>query len=70
MVKNRDCEAMRQRDIRRRKKQELQKYKAFYSYEFTQEPEIVLSEAKQAVDEVDDEMNMALVNDFDLSLLE
>ena len=35
------------------------------------EPDIVLSfEAKQAVKEVDDEINMAYVNDFELSLLE
>ena len=53
MVKNKDREASRQRSILRNRKQEFEKYNAFYNYVFSQEHEIVLSfEAKQAVKDV------------------
>ena len=48
---NKDREASRPRNIRRRRKRELEKYKAFYNYVFTQELELGLCfETKQAVD--------------------
>ena len=69
MVKNKECEAVRQRHVRRKKKQKLNKLKAFYAYVMMQDPEIVLSfEAKHSDDRLDEEM--AYINDFDLTLLE
>ena len=43
MAKNKHQEALRQRNTRRRKKREHDKYKAFYKYVFSQDPELVLS---------------------------
>ena len=41
MVKSKDREALMQRNTRRKKKQEFDKYKAFYTHVFMQHPEIV-----------------------------
>ena len=70
MAKNRYQEALRQRNIRRRKKREHDKYKAFKNYVFSQNPELVLSfEARQG-DEIHEEFLIkSYINDFDLSLL-
>ena len=43
MVKNKDRQALRQRNTRRKKKQGFDKYKAFYTYVFIQNPEMVFS---------------------------
>ena len=61
--------ALRQRNIRRRKRRERQKYKTFYKYVFSEELEIVLPfEAKQEADERQNK-EMAYINDLDLTLL-
>ena len=69
MVKNKDHEALRQRNIRRKKKHEFDKYKAFYTYVFMQDPEIVLSfEDRQSEERQVEEVNMTCINDFNLYL--
>ena len=70
MVKNRHQEALRQRNIRRRKRREHDKYKAFYKYVFSQDPELVLSyEARQEAGKEQDEfLIICYLNDFHLPL--
>ena len=65
MVKNRHQDALRQRNIRRGKKRQHDKYKAFYNYVFSQDPELILPfEARQEKDGQDEEM--AYINDLSL----
>ena len=51
MAKNKDLEALKQQNTRRRKKQEFEKFEALYAYVFTQGPEMVLSFGGRKADE-------------------
>ena len=68
MVKNRHQEALRQRNIRRRKKSTI-KTDTIYNCVFSQDTELVLSFAARQEEDGRQDEEMAYINDVDLSLL-